>query len=70
MAASTRLSVVLGFKAPGAIPKVLYLGYDADEAKAALETAKDKGYYELKVCKGFDAFFIARWRAELVPALK
>jgi len=50
-------------------PKVLYLGYDADEAKSTLKKAAEKGGYSLlKVCRGFDAYFIDIWRAEPVAA--
>lgn len=60
------LTATLAYKTAGAVPKVLYLGHDADDARAVLETAKDKGFYEIKVCRGFDAFFIARFRGEPV----
>jgi hypothetical protein len=66
MAISTRLTATFAFKAAGAVPKILYLGYDAEEAKAAFEAAKDKGYAELKVCRNLDVFFISRWKAEPV----
>jgi hypothetical protein len=66
MALNRRLTATFAFKAAGAVPKILYLGYDADEAKAALEAAKDKGYFEIKVCRNIDSFFIARWRTEPV----
>ena len=61
---SKRLTATFAFKAAGAVPKILYLGHDADEAKAALEAAKDKGYWELRVCRNIDLFFLTRWRAE------
>jgi hypothetical protein len=70
MAGSTRLTATLAFKAAGSIPKVLYIGYDTDEAKKALEAAKDKGYFVLKVLKSFDQFPIDIWRADPVESLK
>lgn len=57
------LVMTLGFKAAHAVPKVLYIGYDTDEARAALENAQDKGYYEIKVCRDPDRFFVKRWKA-------
>jgi hypothetical protein len=60
-----RLIVTWGFKAAGSIPKQLYCGHDADEARAAMEAAKDKGYYEIKVCRDPDAFYLARWKAPI-----
>ena len=64
MPASRRLTVTLAYKAMYAVPKVLYLGYDADEAKAALEAAKDKSYFEIRVCRNIDMLWIARFKAE------
>ena len=64
MAISTRLTAALAFKAAHAVPKVLYLGYDAEEATAAFEAAKDKGYFELKVLRSFDLAPIHRFRSE------
>lgn len=61
---SKRLTATFAYKAAGAVPKVLYLGFDADEAKAALETAKDKGYFEIRVCRNIDAAWMSRYRAE------
>jgi hypothetical protein len=69
MNASTKLSIVLAFPMAKGAPKVLYLGYDADEAKSTLKKAAEKGGYSLlKVCRGFDAYFIDIWRAEPVAA--
>ena len=70
MAISKRLTVTLAYKAAGAIPKVLYLGHDADEAKAALEAARDKGFFEVRVCRNIDALWISRFKADPVPALR
>jgi len=66
MAVTRRLTVTLAYKAAGAVPKVLYLGYDADEAKAALVAAKDKGYAEIRVCRDIDVFWLSRVKAEPV----
>jgi hypothetical protein len=63
MAISRRLTATFAFKAAGAVPKLLYLGYDADEAKAALESAKDKDFWEIRVCRNIDAFWLTRWKA-------
>lgn len=71
MVLNRRLTAVLAFKAAGAVPKVLYLGYDADEAQPIFDTAKDKGYFELKVCRNLDLLTcVHRWRCDPVPALK
>jgi hypothetical protein len=70
MPVSGRLIVTLAYKASGAIPKVLYIGYDADEAKAALEAARDKGFFEIRVCRNIDALWISRFKADPVPALR
>jgi len=67
MAISGRLIVTLAYKAKGAVPKVLYIGYDADEAKAALDAARDKGYFEIRLCRNIDMLWISRFRAEPVP---
>lgn len=66
MAVSTRLSATLAFKAPGAVPNVLYIGYDMEKAKAAFHAAKDKGYFLLKVINSFDLSPIHRAQAEPV----
>jgi hypothetical protein len=68
MAINRRLTATFAFKAAGSVPKILYLGYDADEAKAALEAAKDKGYFEIRVCRNIDAVWMSRFRAE--PMMK
>jgi len=66
MALSTRLSATLAFKAAGAVPEVLYIGYDMEKAKAKFEAARDKGYFRLKVITSFDLSPIHRWQAEPV----
>jgi hypothetical protein len=58
-----RLVITFGFKAAGAIPKILYLGHDVDEAKSALEAAKEKGYYEIRVCRDCDRTWLHRFKA-------
>ena len=63
MPVSGRLIVTLAYKAAGAVPKVLYLGYDANEAKAALESARDKGFWEIRVCRNIDMTWLTRWKA-------
>ena len=69
MLLNRRLTATLGFKVAGAIPKILYLGYDVEEAKTAFETAKDKGYFELKVCRNLDLLTcVHRWRSDPVLA--
>lgn len=71
MVLNRRLTATLAFKAAGAIPKILYLGFDAEEARAAFETAKDKGYFELKVCRNLDLLTcVHRWRSEPVILAK
>jgi hypothetical protein len=67
MAISRRLTATFAFKAAGAVPKILYLGYDADEAKAALESTKDKGFYEIRVCRNIDMTWLTRWKASPPP---
>ena len=69
MAIRKRLVVTWGFKAAHAVPKVLYLGHDGDEARAAMEAAKDKGYYEIKVCRDPDVFCMHRHRGPVTPIL-
>ena len=69
MAIRKRLVVTWGFKAAGSIPKQLYCGHDADEARAAMEAAKDKGYYEIKVCQDPDVFCMHRYRSPVAPIL-
>ena len=61
MFVSRRLVATFAYKVQWDKPKVLYLGYDADEAKKALEEATDKGYFEIKVCRDIDWYFLARW---------
>jgi hypothetical protein len=70
MPVSGRLIVTLAYKASGVIPKVLYIGYDADEAKAALEAARDKGFFEIRLCRNIDAVWISRFKADPVPAFR
>ena len=67
MAINKRLTATFAFKAAGAVPKLLYLGYDTDEAKAALESARDKGFWEIRVCRNIDMFWLTRWKASPVP---
>ena len=62
--ANRRLVGTFGYKAMGSIPKVLYLGHDTDEAKAAMAAATDKGYFEIRVCRDIDFRFLHRYRAE------
>jgi len=64
-----RLVATFGYKAAGSIPKVLYLGHDTDEAKAAMAVAVDKGYFEIRVCRDIDNVWLHRHRAtrERVP---
>ena len=69
MAVNGRLIVTLAYKASGAIPKVLYVGYDADEARAALEVVQDKGYFEVRICRNIDALWTFRIKADPVPGL-
>ena len=69
MAISRRLTVPLAYKAAGAVPKVLYLGHDADEARKALEAVRDKGFSEVRICRDIDALWTFRIKADLVPAL-
>jgi hypothetical protein len=59
-----RLIATFGYKAAGSIPKILYLGQDADEAKAAMTAATDKGYFEIRVCRDIDLSWMFRHRAE------
>ena len=66
MVLNKRLTATFAFKATGAVPKILYLGYNTDEAKAALEAAKDKGYFEIRVCRNIDLTWLTRWRTEPV----
>ena len=66
MPISGRLIVTLAYKAAGAVPKVLYLGYDADEAKAALEAGRDKGFFEIRLCRNIDQLWITRFKADPV----
>lgn len=61
---SKRLTATFAYKAAGAIPKILYLGHDADEAKKALENNRDKGYFEIRVCRDIDLNWMSRYRAE------
>lgn len=61
-----RLTATFAYKAANAIPKILYLGHDADEAISALESAKDKGYFEIRVCRNIDATWMTRFKAEPV----
>lgn len=68
MAIGRRLVATFAYKARGAIPKILYLGMDTDEAKAAMAAAIDKGYYQIRVCRDIDAFFLHRWNASLPVA--
>lgn len=63
MATGRRLIATFGYKASGSIPKVLYLGHDMDEAKAAMVAASDKGFFEIKICRDIDFYFIHRHRA-------
>jgi hypothetical protein len=62
--ANRRLIATFGYKAAGSIPKVLYLGHDADEAKAAMTAATDKGFFEIRVCRDIDLTWMFRHRAE------
>ena len=68
--ANKRLIATLAYKASGAVAKVLYLGHNADEAKAAMTTATDKGYFEIRVCRDIDYFFLFRHRAEPANLVK
>lgn len=71
MVINRRLTAAFAFKAAGSIPKVLYLGYDVEEAKAAFENAKDKGYFELKVCRNLDLLTcVHRWRSDPILSIK
>jgi len=66
---NTRLVMTLGFKPLGTVPlppKILYLGYDADEAKMAMENARDKGYAEIRVCRDPERVWLHRFKAEPV----
>jgi hypothetical protein len=63
---SRRLTATLAYKAADAVPKVLYLGYDMEEARAAFELGKDKGYFRIKVINSFDLSPLHRWQAEPV----
>jgi hypothetical protein len=62
--ANRRLIATFGYKAVGSIPKILYLGHDADEAKAAMIAATDKGFFEIRVCRDIDLSWMFRHRAE------
>jgi hypothetical protein len=68
MAISRRLTAVLAYKAEFAIPKVLLVTHDMEEAKKLFEASKDKGYARLKVISSFDLSPIHRWQAEPVKA--
>jgi hypothetical protein len=70
MATGRRLVATFAYKAKGAIPKILYLGMDVDEAKEAMAAAIDKGYYQIKVCRDIDIFFLHRWNASAPTAAK
>jgi hypothetical protein len=63
MAAGRRLVATFAYKARFAIPKILYFGNDVDEAKAAMNAAIDKGYWQIKVCRDFDVAFLHRWNS-------
>lgn len=63
---SRRLTVTFAYTDEGEIPKILYLGHDADKAKAALEAARNKGYFEIRVCRDIDKIALHRYRAEPV----
>lgn len=60
-----RLVATFAYKARGSIPKILYLGMDTDEAKAAMAAAIEKGYYQIKVCRDIDVMFLHRWTASV-----
>lgn len=70
MVLNRRLTAVFAYKAAGDIPKVLYLGFDMNEAEAIFAKAKGKGYFELRVCRDIDLSWRHRDRSEPVPALK
>jgi hypothetical protein len=65
-----RLTATFAYKAKGAIPKILYLGMDVDEAKTAMAAGVDKGYYQIKVCRDIDIAFLHRWNSNAPIAAK
>lgn len=71
MVLNRRLIATFAYKAAGAVPKVLYLGHDADEARTVFEAAKGKGYFEIRVCRDIDLLtcvHIDRYRPDPVLA--
>lgn len=67
MGISGRLIAVFAYEAAGAVPKVLYLDYDADKALKVLGAAKNKGYFEIRMCRNIDAGWVSRFRGEPIP---
>jgi hypothetical protein len=67
MAITGRLAAVLAYKAQGAVPKIIYLGYDNDEALRTFEREKEKGYFEIRVCRNIDMNWTSRFKADPVP---
>lgn len=63
MEVGRRLVATFAYKARYAIPKVLYIGHNVDEAIAAMNANVDKGFYQIKVCSDFDVLFLKRWNS-------
>ena len=70
MPVSGRLIVTMAYKALGSVPRVLYIGYDADEARKALEAVRDKGYFEVRICRDIDTLWTFRIKADPVLAIE